>query len=265
MGKILDCGSCGAEFDDDLPKCPYCGSVNLKGAEKEYMEKLEDVREDMGGLDDVPLEELKDAFQKQGKRLKKVVLTILALMAAVLLVVFFVNRRDEKDYRDQYLWEQENFPILDELYDAGEYDEMLEVMGRLMAVDEDHDVYRWQHYNFYLAYDRAVDFKRLYDQKGAGDFNNFDLIALFYDEWYLACVKEFADELVKQQEALSEKEMEVLAPYIETAVQDLKDGWGMSQQEYDEFLKRAAENFYRVSVAQCEEYIDNMTKGEKQK
>ena len=70
MGKIAACESCGAEFDDDLPKCPYCGFVNLKGAEKEYMKKLEDFREDMG-VDDVPLEELKDTFQKQGKRLKK--------------------------------------------------------------------------------------------------------------------------------------------------------------------------------------------------
>lgn len=264
MGKIVICGSCGAEFDDDLAKCPYCGSVNLKGAEKEYMEKLEKFREDMGGLDDVPLKELKDAFQKQGKRLRKVVLTILALAAAVLLVFFFVNRRDEKDYRDQYLWEQENFPILNALYDAGEYDEMLEVLSRLMA-DEDHDVYGWEHFSFYLAYDSAVDFQRLYAQRETGDLNNFGQKALLYNEWYLVCLKEFADELAAQQEALSKQEMKVLAPYIETAAQDLLEGWGMSQQEYDEFLKQAAENFYHVSFTQCEEYIDNMAKGEKQR
>lgn len=85
---------------------------------------------------------------------------------------------------------------------AGEYDEMLEAMGRLMA-DEDHDAYRWEHYNFYLAYDNATDFKRLYDKKEADTLNSFDQTALLYDEWYLACLKEFDDELTAQQEALT--------------------------------------------------------------
>lgn len=265
MGKIVICDSCGAEFDDGLAKCPYCGSTNLKGAEREYMEKLEDVREDMGELDAVPLEELKGAFQMQGKRLKKAVFTILTLAAAVLLVVFFLKRRDVKDYRDQYLWEQENFPILNELYDAGEYDEMLEVMNQLMAADDGHDIYRWKHYDFYLAYDSAVDFKRLYEKKEAGNLNSFDQITLFYDEWNLTCLREFADEKANQKEQLTEQEMAVLAPYIEAAAQDLMESWGMSQQEYDEILEHAAENFYHVSFTRCEEYIDSMIKGEKKK
>ena len=31
--KKIICSSCGAEFEDTLPKCPYCGSLNYKGAE----------------------------------------------------------------------------------------------------------------------------------------------------------------------------------------------------------------------------------------
>ena len=39
--KKIICSSCGAEFEDTLPKCPYCGSLNYKGAEAEYLGKLE--------------------------------------------------------------------------------------------------------------------------------------------------------------------------------------------------------------------------------
>ena len=65
MGKIVVCGSCSASFEEDLGKCPYCGSTNIKGAEREYMGKLEDVRKDMGELNNVPLEELQAAVKKQ--------------------------------------------------------------------------------------------------------------------------------------------------------------------------------------------------------
>ena len=43
--KKIICNSCGAEFEDTLPKCPYCGSLNYKGAEAEYLGKLEGMRE----------------------------------------------------------------------------------------------------------------------------------------------------------------------------------------------------------------------------
>ena len=72
MGKRIICSSCGAEFDNDMAKCPYCGTMNYEGAEKEYLEKLEDVREDLDDLNEVPLEETKKEFKKQGRLIRKV-------------------------------------------------------------------------------------------------------------------------------------------------------------------------------------------------
>ena len=57
--KKIICSSCGAEFEDTLPKCPYCGSLNYKGAEAEYLGKLESMRQDMQQLEQVPEKELK--------------------------------------------------------------------------------------------------------------------------------------------------------------------------------------------------------------
>ena len=39
------CSSCGGELTEKDAKCPYCGSINPLGAEAEYMEKLEYLRE----------------------------------------------------------------------------------------------------------------------------------------------------------------------------------------------------------------------------
>ena len=35
--NTVSCKSCGASFSADLPNCPYCGTMNLSGAEKDYM------------------------------------------------------------------------------------------------------------------------------------------------------------------------------------------------------------------------------------
>ena len=265
MGKIVVCGSCGAQFDEDRAKCPYCGSTNLKGAEKEYMEKLKGIKGNMGELDEVPMEELKGAFQKQGKRLKKVLLSLLALAAVLLLVIFLTGRGEKKDYRDQYLWEQENFPKLDQLYDAGEYDDMLAYVNQLTD-DGEHDLFEWEHYDFYLAYGSAARVQELLEKREAKDLSDFEQLELFYCEWYVVCLEEFAEERAGLlQEKYSEQEMAILAPYIEMARQDLMESWGLSEQEYDEFLSQASKNYYRVPFTRCEEYIEDWTKGEKRK
>lgn len=44
----FNCTSCGAELDHGVARCPYCGTLIPGGAEKEYMEKLDSIREDMG-------------------------------------------------------------------------------------------------------------------------------------------------------------------------------------------------------------------------
>lgn len=65
-GEIA-CKFCGAHFDEMLPKCPYCESTNIKGAQAQYMERLEDVRSDMEGLAQIPVQETKKEIKKQTK------------------------------------------------------------------------------------------------------------------------------------------------------------------------------------------------------
>lgn len=54
MEKTIVCAFCGAGYEEEAIKCPYCGSTNIRGAEKDYMNKLENVRETMENLDVSP-------------------------------------------------------------------------------------------------------------------------------------------------------------------------------------------------------------------
>lgn len=260
MGKIVICGSCGAELDEALAKCPYCGSASIIGAEREYMEKLEDVREDMGELESAPIEELQDTVKKQSRFLKKVIVSILAVAAAAVLIVVVVNRGDKSDYKEEYLWQQEYFPQLSALYDSGEYDAMLE-LARQARAGTQFTFWNWEHYDFYEVYSIAADFYELHRQRAAGTIYDYNYSTLFFCEWSLVCFEEFAQEREEQLQIIyTEQEWSVLEPYIESAREDLVENWGMSEKEYQEFLQLAADNYWRVPYDRCEEYVKKWQK-----
>ena len=50
------CPNCGGTYSIEEPKCPFCGTLNPVGAEKEYMGKLRDIEEDTGRLADDVIE-----------------------------------------------------------------------------------------------------------------------------------------------------------------------------------------------------------------
>jgi hypothetical protein len=47
MKKTIICKTCGAEYDVSLVRCPYCGTAYAPAEEAEYMDRLEEIREDL--------------------------------------------------------------------------------------------------------------------------------------------------------------------------------------------------------------------------
>ncbi|MBQ2896069.1 MAG: hypothetical protein IJE26_05105, partial [Oscillospiraceae bacterium] len=112
----LICPNCGAECGAALSRCPYCGTLFAEGAEREYMDKLHDIREDMAELAAVPGLGAKSELKRQGRRIRRVAL--LTALAAALLALLFLwqERRWERDNTADYIWQHENFPHMTELY-----------------------------------------------------------------------------------------------------------------------------------------------------
>lgn len=144
MTKKIICRSCGAEVEECLPKCPFCDTFILQGAEQEYMDKLHQVREDMEDLKQIPEETVKQELKSQGRRIRRIL--IIAGIAAALLAGLFVweDHRYDRDNKADYIWGQQNFPAMNELYENGKYEELEQLYYE--ALMDDKPVWNWEYY-----------------------------------------------------------------------------------------------------------------------
>ena len=153
MATKMICGFCGAEFDDNLVKCPYCDSTNVKGAEAVYMEQLEDVREELDNLTDVPMNEIKKAAKKQLKFVGIVLGVLLVLVLAASGFAYWLEYQYKRDEKADFLWKEANFPMMQELYDEEKYDELIVFIEQ--ATEDDKPVWDWKHWEFINLYSEA--------------------------------------------------------------------------------------------------------------
>ncbi|MBR5361192.1 MAG: zinc-ribbon domain-containing protein, partial [Lachnospiraceae bacterium] len=89
--KIIKCSNCGAEIKESDTKCPYCGYINEEGAEKEYMEKLYDIR---SSLDEVDKEAASGYGRDYGRIFKLIAITVSVLIIAA-GAVYLISRFSE--------------------------------------------------------------------------------------------------------------------------------------------------------------------------
>ena len=81
MEKMIVCASCGAEYDSELVRCPYCGTAYAPAEEKEYMQQLDETRKELEAHKE-------DGIKSMKKGLGRVILlTVLAVAVIVLLII----------------------------------------------------------------------------------------------------------------------------------------------------------------------------------
>lgn len=194
---MIICNNCGAEISEDAAVCPYCGAVNEKGSEKKYMEKLEDIREDVGELSD----DVQVSYSKELKKSTQVF--IIAAAAAAAVVLFFIAGRMIADHsyraeysgsrvRAQMAWKRENIPKLDRLYSEEKYDSILDIMDNTDKL-EDTGFYDWEHADFmtrYSTYKVCLEYYSDIGQIGADKEKGISCIA---ESVYLVCDTGYAD------------------------------------------------------------------------
>lgn len=250
---ILICNNCGKQYDENAEKCPSCGSTNPKGAERAYLDKLENVREDMERLDEAPREELERTIKNQGRLLKRVLLLMAAVVIVVTAGIILINRLDKRDYRAEYLWQQENYPRLDALYDAGNYEELAVLYFELLE-DEDSILYEWEHYDFMQAYVSCLFVEGYLEEEKQGELNESTLSFLLSDEWNVKGIK-------LRREEFTEEEYHAMEPYIEMSEADFASRWNMSETDYAAFYRQLEQNqYFYISYDDCRKYVKRWIK-----
>ena len=103
MKKMVKCTSCGAEFDAELVRCPYCGTAYEPAAEEEYMGQLENVRTELEG-------HREDAAKTTGKALFRsivifavVVIIILALGLSIFVLPQMRYQKRQQEKKQEFL------------------------------------------------------------------------------------------------------------------------------------------------------------------
>lgn len=252
--NLMECKSCGAHFDEMLPACPYCGTMSIKGAQAQYMEKLEDIREDMQDLNAVPMEETKKAMKKQTKFVLIIIGVILGLFLLLVLVeLIFGYKPPKRDAQADFIWQQENYPILDELYEQGKEQELLDKYYE--ALEEDAPIYSWEHYEYVSALSLLADFNYILKMEAEGEpLSEYDYTSLLYAG--------FRVETYEKSTAYSQEELERLQPYIERVREDFNTRWNLTEEEKEFFEEAAEKNYGVVPYKTIEEFVEDWMKEE---
>lgn len=245
--KTIICPSCGGSFDSQMAKCPYCGTLNLPGAEQEYMDKLGNLREDMEKLEQVPGQELKKAADETGRFIRRVFIGIgiVALVLGCIVGSLFAVHKwilepaiygPPVDAEEELLWQQENFEKLDQLYDAQSYEELLEAYQS--AVTEGHTLWKWEHAEFcnlYQSIEDGCQYLQSVQEQEKSVKGTYSL--LLYAEWQAAGISDSRE--------LSEEEKEFLLAMSQPLLEDLQTRWGFDgeyRQEYEEMSLELTED-----------------------
>ena len=84
-----------------------------------------------------------EKLKKKQKFVIKLLILLAALAAILAVIVFRAQYIEPRDARADYLWEKENFPVLDRLYREQDFEGLTEFYEQ--AVIEDRTIARWEH------------------------------------------------------------------------------------------------------------------------
>ena len=262
------CPNCGGDFADWAPECPYCGNMNCQGAEKQYMDRLETLRQDMEELPEASKEHYRKGIGGAVKKMfRPLLVLILAAVAIAALGVLWEQYQDRK-YEDRYLrthaWEKENFPRLNQWYEAGEYDKIVEFSDRLVEEESEFRLNNWEHTVFVTDYykpygaclllretleaEEIPSWEMVMDALPAGIF-----LAFYTTEERL---EEKAEEMEKWGYGLTGDEVLKVKEYCLAARAVLYENMGFTEEEALTLSLECIDEDGYMRYAPCYDYVD---------
>ena len=242
MSDLIKCPNCGADIDATLSKCPYCGYINIEGAEDQYMDKLEEMRNRLDVVDDEARDEYKKGLFKPLKVIIVVSIIVLVIFLTALLLSARIDRANKdasthtgEDTLAEMKWEKEHYALYDELYDSGDYEKLTEAIYK--DRDEGHSVHRWDHYNFYtyyIYYKETEDTLKKVDGEG---WNDYSSVIVTYNCMY------FYYMLNDDDEGLDETETEKIGPFADQMLEILTDRLGYDESQLDNLRDRVLNQY----------------------
>lgn len=258
--KKVICPNCGAAIFENEPACPFCGYINISGAEEKFMHDIKKTEQDMRHIPQLQKAEYKKTISKSS-RIIFITVGITALVLAVLLgfpyfmeeVVFSGSERDAKA---QMVWNNENYPILDAMYAEGDYDGIIEFEYELWDQNSENKtnyyMYDWEHYDFIGGYRYYTSIREYLDEFDNGvEFTRFAKENLvYYCMWFYYRQYDIEDSYM----IFTDEEIEILDGYREYTNEVLFGRLGFTQEEADELISKAVNEFGLLEATECYDY-----------
>ena len=145
--STVKCKNCGAVFDAKLSYCPYCGTMNKRGAYAEFRMKISSVIDAMLGLKE-------NVQQSVSRMILSSLLRSLIIIAVIVGIAFAFSRTAQVNYYndpkydqqayEEIVWMDENLDRLNEAYESGDYKTI-----EKLSYEQSGAVRNWSHYPSY--------------------------------------------------------------------------------------------------------------------
>lgn len=239
----VKCVNCGAVHAADDPRCPYCDALNPVGAEKTYMDQLDDLKDDTSQLAEDAEDDFGDSVQGNAKRIVLIAAAVVALIAALFIAVNCMDKHDErqevKSYQARESFRQQHFQELDRLYDSGDDAGMSDYAWSLKDESGFDALFSWEHADYLAVYNDWETIKLAQSEfhKGEGDLEDYT--------WTVSVAIELArldEDGRRSYNQLSDEEEERAAEYRAFALEFLKDTLQMNEEEVVSFAASVLDN-----------------------
>lgn len=256
------CRNCGAKFEDKEPKCPYCGTINLAGAEAQYMDKLENILEHTENLEEIPSETYTNQLKKHSKFTVKIVLIVTGICAGLFLLFqlstkiyhTITERQIQTSRQEIRKFEEKYFPALEQLYEEGNDEATYNYLVPLYEEKGSDALFNWEHETYYLFYGYYQYVQQLLKDEQKQNISE--------DDWAygLYCALQLSPDAISETdlERMSPKDKEKLALLQKEASEFLENHMNISVQKQKQIYKECCEDGF-LSLKQCQKYYSKLS------
>ena len=262
---MIKCQNCGADIEELVPRCPYCGAMNEAGAEHKYMQDLYKLKDDLEDLGDMPQEEISDEVKIHakftGKAFGVIVLIVLLLVGIFLFLQFsgdliwkaheVITHTRSADAREQMQWERKYFPQLDTWYEEENYEAIQNFFNETDEAADgiQYNYSNWEHWGLMAFYDPWRECMDLWNRvKNGGETYFYEFQSALYD----ALTMSYDRELFPLK---NEKDCEQADAWIADADVFVKEVYDMDEQEIQN-LKAKAEKDGFLNYKVIYQYVE---------
>lgn len=130
------------------------------------------------------------------------------------------------DAKAELLFAKEAYPVADEYYAAGDYEELIKFYHTSMEENENANFYNWEHYPFLMCYENFDCFMHAASLIGTEDFSDFYMIDLFY------CY--ISNRYYQKGYPMDEHDLQLVVSY-EEEMEAVINSLGLTEEERKEF------------------------------